>query len=491
MTKQTKKGNGSGGSAISKVPGVPGMRIEIGVSPTGLAPEMEEPRGQAASPVDLCRARGRALPEGLADLEADGDPGQIRARLENEMAGLAAPVITDADAPARTERLILALTRGLSGYRTLLDDLRDGKDQDLILDGLAKAMEDAAASIEAIRGGSMFSARCLPHAYLHSQRTGTDLARTETLWPGFMLGDVGALFGPGQAGKSWAAMEIGMSLAVAGVAVEPEEREILMPLLDPLALGITEPRKTLYISGEDRVEVFGYREEAAVEQMAGYVPLLTGGDRLGLGRPTGGHVPDYVPRLKAALEENLVLISARGECLDLGRDHDFSETDSIVSYVRENGFGLVIFDSLARFHTFRENDNAEMAGLIAKFERIAEKTGASVLLVHHVSKDAAMNADRMGEAIAAARGAGAIGDNLRYGLNLFRMTAKEAENCGIADAERHRYVKLTRSKQNYADNCDPIWLERRRHGFLAAVKPGKAAVSAACGGRRPIIGNCE
>lgn len=58
----------------------------------------------------------------------------------------------------------------------------------------------------------------------------------------------------------------------------------------------------------------------------------------------------------------------------------------ISAFIQSNAIKFVVFDSLRRFHTAKENSSDEMQPVLESFARINIETGASVLLIHHLSK---------------------------------------------------------------------------------------------------------
>jgi hypothetical protein len=58
---------------------------------------------------------------------------------------------------------------------------------------------------------------------------------------------------------------------------------------------------------------------------------------------------------------------------------------AIIRYCNANGIGLVIFDSLTRFHIAQENASQEMSEVLSYFHLIA-KAGIAVLIIHHDPK---------------------------------------------------------------------------------------------------------
>jgi hypothetical protein len=85
------------------------------------------------------------------------------------------------------------------------------------------------------------------------------------------------------------------------------------------------------------------------------------------------------------------------------------------------GLRLIVLDPLARLHGIDENSNALNTALINAAERLAEATGAAVLIVHHISKAAS----RDGEiSTNASRGGKALTDGARSALQLSKVTAE-------------------------------------------------------------------
>lgn len=62
------------------------------------------------------------------------------------------------------------------------------------------------------------------------------------------------------------------------------------------------------------------------------------------------------------------------------------DTLEIASIVKEHGIKLVVFDSLRRFHSAKENSSDEMQVVLDSFAKIGEVGGCSVVLIHHLSK---------------------------------------------------------------------------------------------------------
>jgi RecA-family ATPase len=87
-------------------------------------------------------------------------------------------------------------------------------------------------------------------------------------------------------------------------------------------------------------------------------------------------------------------------------DHFFldNETDVIelIADIKRLGLEFVMLDVLNRLHSADENDNTEMAKIMAQVTRIQQESGAAIGIVHHLNKAADGNITQR------LRGAGAI-----------------------------------------------------------------------------------
>lgn len=245
------------------------------------------------------------------------------------------------------------------------------------------------------------------------------------IWPGFLAGTVGALVAPGATGKSFLALEAAMSIAcsVAGGDL----------------IGLTPVRhgRVIYLAGEDP-------EPALIQRI----------------HAIGKHLN---PNAREAIAENLILEPVMGRRLDVMNDRHLAR---VIEYC--TGARLIVLDTLSRIHRLDENNNGDMAQLVATLEHVAFKTESSVLYLHHVSKGSV----REGQADQqqAARGASALIDNSRWCGYVAKMTENEAKKYGISSERRGFYIRYGVSKQNYTMAQQDKWYERREGGVLVPVE---------------------
>ncbi|MTH66172.1 helicase RepA family protein [Paracoccus shanxieyensis] len=235
--------------------------------------------------------------------------------------------------------------------------------------------------------------------------------------PGMIAGTVGSLVAQGGAGKSWLALEIAV-----GVAGGPDLAEI----------GIPAHGRVVYLPAEDPRSALAHRFHALAGHLA--------------------------PDARRTVSNNLTVLPLMGHQVNIGEAAWADALERVCDSAR-----LAIVDTLRRFHIEDENASGPMAQLLGVMEGICERTGASILFLHHTAKGAALNG--AGGEQQAARGSSVLVDNIRGGQwNLLGMTETEAERHKVDD--RKRFVRLVQAKANFGPPIPDKWLERGAGGVL-------------------------
>ena len=252
--------------------------------------------------------------------------------------------------------------------------------------------------------------------------------------PHLLAGTIGVLYAPGGRGKGFFLLQATIAVACRG------------PGADPMELGLLSHGRAVYISAEDPAAVLHHRFRA----MCSGMPQAT----------------------REELRERLSVVPAYALGIDVGSP---AWCDALAQYCE--GARLVVVDTFRRVHHEDENGNGEMADIMGRVEKIAAKTGAAILLAHHMNK--------AGE---AARGATAIIDNARCGMSLVTLQTditgtKETLRAHkfsltragkpLPEAAAHRFVRVEYTKVNYGHIVEEVdgqrWLERGEGGVLHAV----------------------
>jgi len=130
------------------------------------------------------------------------------------------------------------------------------------------------------------------------------------------------------------------------------------------------------------------------------------------------------------------------------------DRDALAAAALAAGVGLIVVDPFVKSHGLDENSNPHMDAAATAWAEVAERSGAAVLLVHHVRK---LGANATPD-VDSARGAKALTDAARSASLLSPMAAEEAERLGVAPGERHRYVRLDDAKANMAPRAEAaLW----------------------------------
>lgn len=257
------------------------------------------------------------------------------------------------------------------------------------------------------------------------------------IWPGFPTGTVGSLVAAGGAGKSFFALQKGLTVA----------------------LGRDEWMRggVLYLPAEDPVVEIGKRLQTIARELK-----FSSAD-IGLA------------------EQNFHVWSL------LGRSPDLIEEEGATRVFKENvkkalealrgpdPWRLIIFDTLRRFHYADENDGGEMARVLSIMEQVCQEHSVSCLFLHHTSKAASLGGQA--DVQQAARGSSVLVDNIRYQEFLAPMTKDEAEKLAwyspaaqsfvnITEDDRSYFVRWGVSKQNYGSPISEQWLTRIDNGVL-------------------------
>ncbi len=148
--------------------------------------------------------------------------------------------------------------------------------------------------------------------------------------------------------------------------------------------------------------------------------------------------------------ENVFLTSGREIPLILakaGRDGiaiNKNAIDSIVAYIKYNKIRVMLADPFVRTHEVSENDNMQIDKVVWVFQRIADRTGCAIGVVHHARKAGAGGKVDMD----SARGASALVNAARVAHVLQTMGETDATRFGVGHVNRSWYMRLDNAKAN-------------------------------------------
>jgi hypothetical protein len=289
---------------------------------------------------------------------------------------------------------------------------------------LSAPTRDAAAHLAALQGRQADLGHWLEH----------EPAPLDFVLPHLLAGTIGVLYAPGGRGKGFFLLQAAIAVACCG------------PGADPMELGLSGHGRAVYLSAEDPETVLHHRFRAMCAGMP--------------------------PATREELRERLSIVPAYALGIDVASP---AWCDALAQYCE--GARLVVVDTFRRIHHEDENDNGKMADIMGRIEQVAAKTGAAILLAHHVNKG--------GE---SARGATAIVDNSRCGMSLITLQTdvtglKETLRAHkfsitrggkpLPESAAHRFVRVEYAKVNYGHIVEEVdgqrWLERGECGVLHAV----------------------
>lgn len=242
---------------------------------------------------------------------------------------------------------------------------------------------------------------------------------------GLLAGTVGAIVAAGSTGKGFFGLELGIDLTSGA---------------NMLGLGIGyHSSEVMYVTAEDPAPIMHSRIHAM------------------------GKLLNQNQREK--IYEQLRVQSVQGFSVSL-LDERLNRNYRLIDNMKKAMMGkrLVMIDTLRRFHTADENSSSHMSEMINVLENIAAETGAAILFSHHVNKGSTTSGQ--GGEQGASRGSSAITDNIRWQINLTKMTDKEAKEFGVNDNLKSNFVCAQGAKMNYGNGYKSHWLRRSEGGVL-------------------------
>lgn len=137
------------------------------------------------------------------------------------------------------------------------------------------------------------------------------------------------------------------------------------------------------------------------------------------------------------------------------------DANKLAAFIRDLQLDLVFVDPFVETHEGDENDNVEMSRVIRLYREIAEQTNSAICLVHHSKKPPQASSDGFAESMDAGRGASAVINAVRVGMNFFPMSPNDAKAANIDPANKYKYARLDSVKANlFLSDGQPAWYEK-------------------------------
>lgn len=283
--------------------------------------------------------------------------------------------------------------------------------------------------------------------------------------PGLLAGTVAVCAGPGGMGKTTFLLQLCCALATGD--------SLCGGLFDEVATdGVAgrPPSKVVFVCAEESAAIISHRLHAVARYLLREERQLSGAEREG--------VLDL-------LERNLVVYPLQGVRQVALLNGEYEPTDAFQHLLQAcSGARLVVLDPLRQFHRGDENSSMAMNTMVQLLQNLASRTGAAVLVAHHVNR--ASTNDGTGDLAGAARGSTALSDGGRWQLNLSRLTPQVLKQYGIPVEDESRYVRLNIAKANYMAPQAARVLQRIEGGVLVVMPPpGRGGSSVHRGTKAP------
>ena len=264
----------------------------------------------------------------------------------------------------------------------------------------------------------------LPFSFVSESELEDIPAREWVIGRLLLNGHLSVLVAPGGVGKSSFSIALGLAIATGK---------------DLIGSTVYHPGKVWIVYNEDdRAEI--RRRLAALTKLHG----ISHSDIEGRIAITGGDEHMFTA---ATLDTNKVI--------------PHPDVAACIDYIKQNDIRVLVVDPFIETHSVNENSNEQVKAVAALYRRIARETNCAVLLIHHTNKPHYASSEKMAGNMNSARGASSLTGLARIVLTLYNMDAKDAATFGIADIDRHLYLRLDDAKANFSlASPEAQWLKR-------------------------------
>lgn len=138
---------------------------------------------------------------------------------------------------------------------------------------------------------------------------------------------------------------------------------------------------------------------------------------------------------------------------------------ALQTFTRENKIDIRFWDPFVELHTGNENDNTDVAAVMAAIRQASRLNATADVVVHHSRKPTAGVAEIAGDA-DSARGGSAFRGNVRRMFTLLRPTNDDAKRYRMTATQRRKLFRLDDGKTSYTEAGGERWYE------IASVKLG-------------------
>jgi len=269
-----------------------------------------------------------------------------------------------------------------------------------------------------------------------------ELPPLDFVFTGLKSGTIGFISSAGGTGKSMLALHLAFSLADATktynfrpIINDRHQRGIVC------YLNLEDPREIL----ENRIQKISRKIIIEFGEENGYKALQS-------------------------IDKNLMVYGLYGKNFNLYKDAELQDKAYNILLKLGQKSRLIIVDTFRRLHGEDENNNAKMSEILKILEEICNKTGTTILLLHHQNKTAILEKSN-GQ--TAMRGASALVDNAKLLINMSVLSKDEAKELEIQEEMRKNHVKVTFAKVNYSAIPNDIYLVKSLDGTLDVCNCGK------------------
>ena len=121
---------------------------------------------------------------------------------------------------------------------------------------------------------------------------------------------------------------------------------------------------------------------------------------------------------------------------------------ALIDFCIEKNIEVLFVDPFLETHEADENDNRQISEVAKMYREVAQKANCAVCLIHHTRKEQGNSSKGHAGNMDSGRGASSLVGAARIVFTLYNMDETAAKKYGIAEDEKHLYVRLDEAKGN-------------------------------------------
>lgn len=152
--------------------------------------------------------------------------------------------------------------------------------------------------------------------------------------------------------------------------------------------------------------------------------------------------------------------------------------DDIIAFCKAHSIKVLFVDPFLETHEADENDNRQINEVARMYRDVAQQADCAIVLIHHTRKLPGSSSTGHAGNADSGRGASSLVGVARIVCTLYDMSESDAKHYGVAEEERHLYVRFDDAKANLSlKSNQALWYRRETVCLANGDKVGVLCVA--------------